>query len=77
MKRKFLVNYDYGMGGAWAYVMADSEEQIADRYPELSVVHDPPAWLTEAERDHLGKTLTLDIDEPGSPILRQLLERRP
>jgi hypothetical protein len=31
MKRKFLVSYDYGMGGAWAYVLAESEADIAAR----------------------------------------------
>jgi hypothetical protein len=42
MKRRFLVNYDYGMGGAWAFVLAEAEEEIVRRFPELTVVTDPP-----------------------------------
>jgi hypothetical protein len=30
----FLVAYDYGMGGLWAVVIADSADQITTRYPE-------------------------------------------
>jgi len=77
MKRRFLVNYDYGMGGVWAYLMAESEEQIAERFPELMVVHRNPVWLTGVESRHLAKTLTLDIDDPSAPVLRELLARRP
>ena len=75
-KRRFLVNYDYGMGGVWAFVLAESEEDLVDRFPELTVVTEPPDWLTESEAKHLADTLTVDIDDPQAPILKQLLDDR-
>ena len=42
MKRRFLVNYDYGMGGAWALVLAESTEDLVSRFPELTVVTEHP-----------------------------------
>lgn len=76
MKRRFLVNYDYGMGGAWAFVLAESEQDLVSRFPELTVVTDPPEWLTESEAQHLAETLTVDIDDPQAPLLRQLVDAR-
>ena len=76
MKQKFLVNYEYGMGGVWALVMANSEEQISERFPELTVVHDRPAWLTEDEARRIEETLTMDIDDADAPVLKELIEAR-
>lgn len=76
MKRKFLVNYDYGMGGAWAFLMAESAAEIGERFPELTVVHDRPAWMTSDDVNRLEETLTLDIDDRSAPILKELLARR-
>lgn len=76
MKQRFLVNYDYGMGGVWAFLFAESEEQIRRRFPELTVVHDPPDWLDERERKVLEDNLTVDIDDESAPILRELLNAR-
>lgn len=76
MKRRFLVNYDDGTGGVWAYLLAESETQIGVQFPEFSVVHDPPAWLTDEVARRLEETLTLDIDDPSAPVLRQLLDSR-
>jgi hypothetical protein len=35
MKREYLVLYDYGMGGVWAYLTAENEDQIRERFPQL------------------------------------------
>ena len=75
-KQRFLVNYDYGMGGAWAYLLAESEAEIADRFPELSVVREPPVWLTPEEAARLEATLTIDIDNASAPMLRQIIKAR-
>lgn len=76
MKHKYLVNYDYGMGGAWAFLMAESEADIETRFPELTIVRETPTWLTPREAEHLERTLTIDIDDPNAPVLRQILEAR-
>lgn len=76
VKQRYLVAYDYGMGGALAYLLAQSEEEIRKRFPELTVVNEPPDWLTEAETTHIANTLTVDIDDAEAPLLKQLLATR-
>jgi hypothetical protein len=60
MKRPFLVVHDYGMGGLWAYVWAESEEQILSRL-DVEVISELPSWLL----GHEPGVVTLDIDEPA------------
>ena len=36
-KQMFLAAYDYGMGGLWLVLMARSEAEILEKYPELSI----------------------------------------
>jgi hypothetical protein len=60
MRQKFLVLYDYGQGGLWAHLIADSEEQIRTRHPELVVMENPPVWMSAEEERQL---VTIDIDE--------------
>ena len=46
----FLTCYDYGMGGVWLYIEADSPEQIHQAYEGLTVFETPPAfWDDEHE----------------------------
>ena len=45
-KRTHLVRYDYGQGCLWAFVYAESPMQIVERYPELEVVPETPAWFS-------------------------------
>jgi hypothetical protein len=59
MKRPFLVVHDYGMGGLWTYVWAESEDQITEKL-DAEVVSELPAWLIGHERG----IVTLDIDGP-------------
>jgi hypothetical protein len=64
-KRPFLVLHDYGMGGIWAYIWAESEQQITDQL-EVTVVPSPPQWLVGVD-ERLGEAIrlpTLDIDQP-------------
>ena len=36
----FLAAHDYGMGGIWVLIDAQSAEQIERLYPQLKVVHE-------------------------------------
>ncbi|WP_407709779.1 hypothetical protein ACJJV6_01655 [Arthrobacter nitrophenolicus] len=36
-KQRFLICYDYGVGGLWAFIYARSSEEILGKYPELYV----------------------------------------
>lgn len=42
MKRQFLALYDYGLGGRWALVRAESVDEIRVRFPELKVTDERP-----------------------------------
>ena len=64
MKRPFLVVYDYGMGGLWAYVWAESEEQIKDKL-DVDVVHKLPDWLSKPD----SGVASVDIDQPPDWLL--------
>lgn len=76
MREEFLVVYDYGTGGAWAYLLADTAAQIRDRFPELRVVNERPGWLTEEEEQHLRGRMTIDIDDVGNQFLAALVQQR-
>jgi len=49
----FLVVLDYGMGGLWAVVRAESEIQIRKLYPELKVIEHRPSWMDDTEYQSL------------------------
>lgn len=67
MKRKFLVLYDYGQGGLWAYVRANDPEEITRRFRDVEVLAAQPPWWT-AENE--ASTSTFDVDAPGGWLLR-------
>lgn len=76
MKQKHLVVYDYGQGGLWAFIYADSPQQIEERYPELKVVAEVPPWMTGELRSRLEAKETYDLDAPPSGLLADLLKER-
>jgi hypothetical protein len=59
MKRPYLAVHDYGTGGVWAYVWAESAEDIEARF-DVAVVEELPTWLVGEERG----LVSLDIDSP-------------
>jgi hypothetical protein len=76
MKTEHLVLHDYGTGGAWAYLLADSAEQIRERFPQLQLVTDRPNWLTDEHDQILHERMTIDIDDTDNPFLAALLQQR-
>lgn len=74
-KKNFLVCYDYGTGGLWAYISARSPEEITNLYPELDVVDEVPPWLTDEDVENLMSRV-IDIDGMPHGILNALLEDR-
>ena len=61
MKKRFLVVHDYGTGGAWAYVRAESADTITSNFPALTIVPETPEWLHGKEGDLPEE----DVDHPG------------
>jgi hypothetical protein len=72
MKREYLVLYDYGMGGVWAYLTAESEHQIRERFPQLRVVTETPSWWTTEVEARTRDGMTMDIDDESHPFLAAL-----
>ena len=72
MRKPFLVLYDYGQGGVWAYLLADSFEQIRTEFPQLRVYDQPPEWMDRAELDAIRTSMTIDIDSREHPFLSAL-----
>ncbi|MBI5288922.1 MAG: hypothetical protein HY873_08110 [Chloroflexi bacterium] len=60
MKQPYLTVYDYGMGGVWTYVLAESREQIEARLPDLDLVAEAPGWMTLEMK---GQLRMVDIDD--------------
>ena len=52
----FLACYDYGQGGIWLYVDAESASDIGAKYRDLTVFESPPNFwneqLEELARSH-------------------------
>lgn len=76
MKKEFLVVYDYETGGAWAFLKANSEEEILERFPELKVVTIRPRWLTPEEEERMRARVTIDIDDETDEFLSALIRDR-
>jgi hypothetical protein len=76
MKSEYLACYDYGTGGAWAYLLADSAAQIRERFPELQVVTDRPNWLSDEQDRLLHERMTIDINDTDNAFLAALLRQR-
>jgi len=76
MRREFLAVYDYETGGAWMFLLADSAEQVGERFPELQIVTQRPGWLTGDEERHLRERMTIDIDDIDNPVLAALVRGR-
>lgn len=76
MKKKHLVVYDYGQGGLWAFIVAESPDEIEHRYPELKVVQEIPGWMTDDLRARLEATETYDLEAPPSGLLADLIRER-
>ena len=66
-KGYYLVCYDYGTGGLWWLIKADSVDEICSASPQLTIVETVPGWmdLDTTERD--------DIKLPQSEALRMIL----
>ncbi len=75
MKKPYLVAYDYGQGAVWAYISAESPEQIIDQLPDFTVVETPPSWMTEDIRKTVEIRMSFDIDKP-SGWLAEVIELR-
>jgi hypothetical protein len=75
MKRQFLALYDYGLGGRWALVRAESVDEIRVRFPELKVTDERPGWMTDDYYRRLEDRIC-DIDQPIGLLADILNDRK-
>lgn len=71
----FLVLYDYGQGGIWGYVTAESKDSIVSRFPELTVYDTTPDWLDTEYVEQLKQRVE-SIDGPYRGVLSDVLVDR-
>lgn len=77
MKRPILVVYDYGAGGVWAFVLAESPEEVEREFPELNVVAPRPSWMNDDEEARIASEATYDLYADRSfGLLAEILDSR-
>lgn len=80
-KRAFVVVDDYGMGGIWMLIRADSAAQIKERWPDLDVMQiGDPEWITGEElakikKDWISEDMEFDIDDEPFGYLAKVARR--
>jgi hypothetical protein len=76
-KTPHLFVYDYGTGGVWGYMAAQSVAEVALRYPRLKIVDEPPKWMDDDQLEQLRIERSYDIDqEPDDFLLSVMAEGR-
>lgn len=74
-KRDFLVVYDYGQGGVWAFLTARSRSEIERRFPELRVFERAPDWMSKSDLERIRAKMSFDLDRPTGWFATFLRER--
>ena len=63
------------MGGLWAFVLANSPQDVTIKYPWLKTFETRPQWMSEREQQSIAATNTFDIDdEPQGWFLTAAME---
>ncbi len=71
-KHEFFALYDYGQGGLWVILRAESAEQIRRKYPGLKVFEGPPPMLDDSALSAVRRAGVRDIDDPPDDWLADL-----
>ena len=62
----FYVAYEYGSGAAWAFVKAESADEVVAEMPELDVYDTPPEWMTVEDLHQVRRHASVEIGEASS-----------
>jgi hypothetical protein len=57
----FYVAYEYGSGAAWAFVRAETADEVVSQFPELDVYETPPEWMTIDDLHQVRKHAVVEI----------------
>jgi hypothetical protein len=73
----FLVVYDYGTGGVWVRLRAESIDAVREKYPELVVIDSrPPSMSPDVFEEIQSTARIVDVDSPDDPFLDALRRSR-
>ena len=73
-QREFFVLHDYGQGGLWAILRAESEEQVRRKYQGVEVFEGRPPMLDDATVSSIRRAGVRDIDDPPAGWLAEVAE---
>ena len=68
----FYVAYEYGSGAAWAFVKAQTADEVIAEFPEVDVYDTPPEWMTIDDLHQVRKHASVEMQPSGS--VDQILE---
>ena len=71
-RQEFFVFHDYGQGGLWAILRAESAEQVRRKYPCVEVFEGRPPMLDDATVAAIRRAGARDIDDPPVGWLAEL-----
>ena len=62
----FYVAYEYGSGAAWAFVKADTPDEVVAELPEVDVYETPPEWMTVEDLHRVREHAFVDLHKASS-----------
>ncbi len=62
----FYVAYEYGNGAAWAFVKAETADDVVAEFPELDVYEAPPEWMTIDDLHQVREHAVVEITKNAS-----------
>jgi hypothetical protein len=71
-RKEFVSLYDYGQGGLWVIIRAESAAQIREKYPQLQVFEGRPPMLDDSTVAVIRSGGVQDIDDPPIGWLAEL-----
>ena len=74
MRNQYLIVHDYGMGGVWGIINANSEQEIRKKYPQVKVIETRPMWMSDADYNDIASAHSFDIDDEPRGWLAKLDE---
>ena len=57
----FYVAYEYGSGAAWAFVKAETADEVVAEVPELDVYDTPPEWMTVEDMHQVREHASVEM----------------
>lgn len=62
----FYVAYEYGTGAAWAFVKAETADEVVAELPELDVYDTPPEWMTIEDLHQVREHASIEMGAQAS-----------